>query len=155
MVIMELIEPCQIMLNVDSMELVVRTQQCSHSYTCFSQKFCQCLQIPNIFRCWRIPFIICLDLHRACCDYCILIFISCTCLGRNYTSHFRPDTRATGSSPSLLDLTISYDYSTDVNANDNDAPRPSLQQLSQLLPFQVLEHITGGVGMVIVVVHLC
>ena len=62
---------------------------------------------------------------------------------------------ATGSSPSLLDLTVSYDYSTDVNANDNDAPRPSLQQLSQLLPFQVLEHITGGVGMVIVVVHLC
>ena len=57
--------------------------------------------------------------------------------GRKYTSHFRSETVATGSSPSLLDLTVTYDYSTDVNADDADLPRPTMQQLTQLFPFKV------------------
>ena len=45
---------------------------------------------------------------------------------------------ATGSSPSLLDLTVTYDYSTDVNIDtDDNVPRPTIQQLTQLFPFKV------------------
>ena len=66
-------------------------------------------------------------------------------IGKNYTSHFRPDTMVTGSSPSLLDLTVTYDYTTDVTSVDSNAPRPSIQQLTQLFPFQVRER-EGGRG---------
>ena len=57
--------------------------------------------------------------------------------GRKYTSHFRSETMATSSSPSLLDLTVTYDYSTDVNPDDADLPRPTMHQLTQLFPFKV------------------
>ena len=57
---------------------------------------------------------------------------------------------ATGSSPSLLDMTISYDYSTDVDAIDSNAPCPTIQQLAQLFTVKVNQRETereeGGEG---------
>ena len=76
------------------------------------------------------------------CLRCVVQFFSAYnevhyTVGRNYTSHFRPYPMATCSSPSLLDITVTYDYSTEVDARDSSAPAPTMQQLAQLFTVKV------------------